>query len=109
MTTAPSMLPLTIGPDARADEPGLSPHRSPSGRHPDSIVYGDEFLSPKELNLPFPRETLHIFSAGASAKGPLFNRNTPIEHVAPPCLVLVIDDNLYGLRVALIYIRRISP
>ena len=26
------------------------------------------------------------------------------EHAVPPCLVLVIDDNLYGLRVALSYI-----
>ena len=27
------------------------------------------------------------------------------EHVLPPCLVLVIDDNLYGLMVALSYIE----
>ena len=26
------------------------------------------------------------------------------EHAVPPCLVLVIDDNLYGLMVALSYI-----
>ena len=26
------------------------------------------------------------------------------EHAVPPCLVLVIDDNLYGLTVALSYI-----
>ena len=26
------------------------------------------------------------------------------EHAVPPCLVLVIDDNLYGLLVALSYI-----
>ena len=26
------------------------------------------------------------------------------EHVVPPCLALVIDDNLYGLMVALSYI-----
>ena len=31
------------------------------------------------------------------------------EHAVPPCLVLVIDDNLYGLMVALSYIRRICP
>ena len=31
------------------------------------------------------------------------------EHVLPPCLVLVIDDNLYGLMVALSYIRRVCP
>ena len=28
------------------------------------------------------------------------------EHVLPPCLVLVIDDNLYGLMVSLIYILK---
>ena len=26
------------------------------------------------------------------------------EHAVPPCLVLVIDDNLYGLMVALSYV-----
>ena len=26
------------------------------------------------------------------------------EHAVPPCLVLVIDDNLYGLMVSLSYI-----
>jgi len=31
------------------------------------------------------------------------------EHVLPPCLVLVIDDNLYGLMVALSYIWRVCP
>ena len=31
------------------------------------------------------------------------------EHAVPPCLVLVIDDNLYGLMVALSYIWRICP
>ena len=31
------------------------------------------------------------------------------EHAVPPCLVLVIDDNLYGLMVALSYIWRFCP
>ena len=31
------------------------------------------------------------------------------EHAVPPCLVLVIDDNLYGLMVVLSYIWRICP
>ena len=35
---------------------------------------------------------------------------TPLkEHAVPPCLVLVIDDNLYGLMVALSYILRVCP
>ena len=31
------------------------------------------------------------------------------EHAVPPCLVLVIDDNIYGLMVALSYIWRFCP
>jgi len=31
------------------------------------------------------------------------------EHEVSPCLVLVIDDSLCGLMVALSYIRRICP
>ena len=31
------------------------------------------------------------------------------EHAVPPCLVLVIDDNLYGLMVSLSYILRFCP
>ena len=30
------------------------------------------------------------------------------EHVPPPCLVLVIDENLYGLMVALSYLKGLS-
>ena len=33
-----------------------------------------------------------------------FRKGQLKEHVVPPCLVLVIDDNLYGLMVALSYI-----
>src|SRR3954462_8391657 len=31
------------------------------------------------------------------------------EHVGPPCVVLVIDDNLYGLMCVLSYTCRICP
>ena len=38
-------------------------------------------------------------------QGPAAKVQTPVkEHAVPPCLVLVIDDNLYGLMVALSYI-----
>ena len=37
-------------------------------------------------------------------KGPLFSELKVKEHAVPPCLVLVIDDNLYGLIVSLSYI-----
>ena len=35
--------------------------------------------------------------------------NSLKEHAVPPCLVLVIDDNLYGLMVSLSCIWRVCP
>ena len=55
---------------------GPSERKSVSARRTDSVVYGDEYLSPEEeLKYLYPREELPLFSSGAGAKGPLFNRN----------------------------------
>ena len=51
-------------------------------------------------------------SSGASRRDQMLEACRPTrfgsdlmkEHAVPPCLVLVIDDNLYGLMVALSYI-----
>ena len=40
----------------------------------------------------------------ASTGSTIFSFDRVKQHAVPPCLVLVIDDNLYGLMVALSYI-----
>jgi hypothetical protein len=68
---------LSIDTTLRIPDVGPSEHKSVSARRTDSIVYGDEVISVEdELKYPYPHEALHVFSAGAGAKGPLFNRNT---------------------------------
>lgn len=76
VTPAPSPLKLTIDTATKNLDAGPSERKSISGGHADSVVYGDEFLSPEEvLKYPNPREELPLFSSKAGAKGPLFNRN----------------------------------
>ena len=80
---APSVVPhthsplkLSIDTVTRIPDIGPSERKSISARLSDSVVYGDEYLSPEEeLKYPYPREELPLFSTGAGAKGPLFNRN----------------------------------
>ena len=73
---APSPLKLSIDAVTRMADAGPSEHKSVSVRRSDFVVYGDEVISPKEeLKYPYPREELPLFSTGAGAKGPLFNRN----------------------------------
>jgi hypothetical protein len=51
--------------------------RTVSEQEPPSIVYGDEYMTvEEELKLPYPRERIPVFSAGAGARGPIFNQNT---------------------------------
>ena len=63
---------------------GPSERKSASARHPDSYVYGDDFISPREeLKYPNPREERPMFSTRAGAKGPLFNHNVQFFRASP--------------------------
>ena len=74
---AASQLKLSIITTPRIPDDGLSEHKYVSARHANSVVYGDEVISiEEELKYPYPHEELPLLSAGACAKGPLFNRNT---------------------------------
>ena len=74
---ASSPLKLSINTATRMPYVGPANRKYVFAIRTDSVVYGNEFLSPEDkLTYPYPREELRLFLAGARAKGHLFNQNT---------------------------------